>query len=218
MLPAMKTRTLLLLSLPLLVCCKKGFGSGFEGEITMHTTRAGGPAKDLVVETKGDKLRFDSDGTAGKSWGVYDPSVSASKVVMVMDEQKAFMDLDFSSPSAPQANTNADTSTIDKNGKKDNVAGIDCQTWTAKDASGKRSEVCIAEGIAFFDIGSLKSGGSPLSKELREKKLFPMRTVEYDASGNEVSRTEVTKVDKKKIDDARFTVPADYKKVALPGM
>jgi hypothetical protein len=211
--------TLLLLALPLLVLsCKKGFGSGFEGEISMHTTHAGGPSQDMVVETKGDKLRFDTESPGGKSYGIYDPSVSPSKVVMVLDAQKAYMDLDFSSPSAPQANTSADTSTIDKNGKKETIAGIDCQTWTAKDASGKRSEVCIAEGIAFFDIGSLKSGGSALSKELREKKLFPMRSVEYDASGKETSRTEVTKVDKKKIDDARFVVPADYKKVALPGM
>jgi len=216
----MDTRTLVvLLAIPLATtACKKGFGSGFEGEISMHTTRAAGPAQDMIVETKGDKLRFDTESPGGSSYGVYDPSVSPSKVVMVLDAQKAYMDLDFSSPSAPQANTSADTSTIDKNGKKETIAGIDCQTWTAKDASGKRSEVCIAEGIAFFDIGSLKSGGSSLSKELREKKLFPLRAVEYDASGKEISRTEVTKVDKKKIDDGRFVVPKDYKKVSLPGM
>ncbi len=224
----MKARTLVVIAaLPLVaVSCKKTFGSGFEGEISMHTTRATGPAQDMVVETKGDKLRFDTQSPPGsigagasmKAYGIYDPSVSATKVVMVFDAQKAYMDLDFSSPSAPQANTSADTSTIDKNGKKETIAGIDCQTWTAKDASGKRSEVCIAEGIAFFDVASLKSGGSSLSRELREKKLFPMRSVEYDASGKEVSRTEVTKVEKKKIDDARFVVPSDYKKVALPGL
>ncbi len=221
MLRAMKTKSLALLALlPLAaLSCKKTFGSGFEGEISMHTTRAAGPAQDMVVETKGDKLRFDTENPGGgKSYGIYDPAVSPSKVVMVLEAQKAYMDLDFSRPDAPQANTSADASTIDKNGKKETIAGIDCQTWTAKDPSGKRSEVCIAEGIAFFDIGSLKNGASPLSKELREKKLFPMRSVEYDAGGKEISRTEVTKVEKKKIDDARFAVPADYKKVTLPGM
>ncbi len=213
----MNPRPLLLLALPLLaLSCKKGFGSGFEGEISMHTTRASGPPQDMIVEAKGDKLRFDVETPGGKSYGIYDPSVSPSKVVMVFDAQKAFMDLDFSSPGAPQANTSADTSTIDKSGKKETIAGIECQTWTAKDPSGKRSEVCIAEGIAFFDIGSLKSSGSPLSRELREKKLFPMRSVEYDASGTETSRTEVTKVEKKKLDDARFTVPSGYGKIALP--
>ena len=214
----MNTRPLLLLAVPLLtLSCKRGFGSGFEGEISMHTTRASGPPQDMVVETKGDKLRFDTDSPAGKTYGIYDPSVSPTKVVMVFDAQKAFLDLDFSSPGAPQANTSADSSAIDKNGKKETIAGIECQNWTAKDPSGKRSEVCIAEGIAFFDIGSLKSG-SPLSKELREKKLFPMRTVEYDATGKEISRTEVTKVEKKKLDDARFVVPSEFKKVTLPGL
>ena len=215
----MTPRLLVLLAVPLLtLSCKRGFGSGFEGEISMHTTRTGAPPQDMVVETKGDKLRFDIHTPGGNSYGVYDPSVSPTKVVMVFDAQKASMDLDFSSPGAPQANTSADSSTIDKSGKKETIAGIDCQTWTAKDPSGKRSEVCIAEGIAFFDIGSLKSGGSPLSRELREKKLFPMRSVEYDASGAETSRTEVTKVEKKKIDDARFVVPSGYGKVGLPGM
>jgi len=217
----MNTRPLLLLAVPLLtLSCKRGFGSGFEGEISMHTTRASGPPQDMVVETKGDKLRFDTDSPAAsvKAYGIYDPSVSPTKVVMVFEAQKAFMDLDFSSPGAPQANTSADSSTIDKNGKKETIAGIDCQTWTAKDPSGKRSEVCIAEGIAFFDIGSLKSSGSPLSRELREKKLFPMRSVEYDAGGKEISRTEVTKVEKKKLDDARFVVPSEFKKVTLPGL
>lgn len=189
--------------------CKKGFGSGFEGAITMHTTSAKGPPADIVVEAKGDKLRFDSQG----GYGLYDPS--ANKVTMVMDAQKAYMDLDFAKAGAPQANTTADSGTIDKSGKHETIAGIDCENWTVKNPSGKRSEVCIAQGIAFFDLESLKGGGTTLGKELREKKLFPMRSVEYDASGAETSRMEVTKVEKKSIDDGRFVVPPDYKKMAL---
>jgi hypothetical protein len=189
--------------------CKQGFGSGFEGAITMHTTSAKGPPADIVVEAKGDKLRFNSD--AG--YGLYDPS--ANKVTMVMDAQKAYMDLDFARIGAPQANTTSDNGTIDKTGKHEKVAGIDCEDWTVKNPSGKRSEVCIAQGIAFFDLESLKGGGTALGKELRDKKLFPMRSVEYDASGTETSHMEVTKVEKKSIDDGRFVVPPDYKKLAI---
>jgi Domain of unknown function (DUF4412) len=199
----------------LMPACKKGFGSGFEGEITMHTVPTSGPTKDMVVKTKGDKLRFDMNGASGATHGIYDPATN--KVTMVIDAQKSYMDLDFNKAGTPQANTTADTAAIDKTGKHETIAGIDCENWVAKDPSGKRSEVCIAQGIAFFDMTAVKAGGpTGLGKELRDKKLFPLRSVEYDASGKELSRMEVTKVEKKSIDDAEFVVPADYKKMSLP--
>ena len=207
----MQARHVLLLALLSTVSCKKGFGSGFEGDITMHTTSPKAGAADMLVEVKGDKLRFEMQGTPG--YGVYDPA--ANKVTMVMDAQKAYMDMDFSKPGAPQANTTSTDATIDKTGKHETIAGIDCENWTVKNPGGKHSEMCIAQGIAFFDVEALKGGGSGVGKELREKKLFPMRAVEYDATGAEVSRMEVTKVEKKSVDDARLAVPADYKKLAL---
>jgi hypothetical protein len=195
--------------------CKKGFGSGFEGELTMHSTSTGGPAQDMVVKAKGDKLRFDIKGPDGAlTYAIYDPGTS--KITMVMESQKSFMDLDFNKPGAPQANTSGDTASIDKSGKHETIAGIDCENWTAKDPSGRRSEVCIAQGIAYLDMDAVKTGHpTSLGKELRDKKLFPLRSVEFDEKGKELSRSEVTKVEKKTVDDAQFTVPADYKKMSF---
>lgn len=193
------------------VSCKKdkGFGSTFEGEITMHMVRAGAPEEDMVVKAKGDKMRIDTN----DAYLLYDPG--SNKLTMVSAKQKSFMDLDFSKPGAPQANTSGDTATIDKSGKHETIAGIDCENWTAHDPSGKKSEVCIAQGIAFFDMGSMKGGTSTIGKEMREKKLFPLRSVEYDAAGKEISRMQVTKVDKKSIDDSEFVVPKDFTKAAM---
>ncbi len=189
--------------------CKKGFGSGFEGEITMHMARAGAPEEDMVVKTKGDKMRIDTSGT----YLLYDPATNA--MTMVSPAQKSYMAMDFSKPGAPQANTSADNATIDKSGKHETIAGLDCENWTARDPSGKRSEVCIAQGLAFFDMGSMKGGGGGLGKEMREKKLFPLRSVEYDAAGKEISRMQVTKVEKKSLEDSEFAVPKDYAKAAM---
>jgi hypothetical protein len=199
-----------------LAACSKGFGAGFEGEITMTTQRPGSAATSMVIKAKGDMLRFDVKSTSGEaSHAIFDPA--ANKVVMVMDAQKSYMDLDFAKPSAPQPNTSADSSNVQKTGKHDKVAGVDCEVWTTADAAGKRSEVCIAEGIAYFDLASLKAGThSGLSKELRDKRLFPLRSVDFDAKGVEVSRSEVTKIEKKSLDAAEFSVPADYKKLELP--
>lgn len=201
---------------PLVSGCKKGFGPGFEGEITMHIQSASS-SSDMLVKTKKDKMRFETKAADGsKSYSIFDPATS--KLTMVMDAQKSYMAMDFGKPGAPQANTSPDTVTIEKSGKHETLAGLDCEDWTAKAPSGKRSEVCIASGIAFFDMGAAKSGGSSggLAKELRDKKLFPLRSVEYDAAGKELDRMEVTKVEKKSLDDSEFTVPKDYKEMKMP--
>jgi hypothetical protein len=141
--------------------------------------------------------------------GIYDPTTN--KLMLVKDADKAYTTIDFGKPGAPQANTSPDTASVDKTGKHETVAGMDCEDWTAKDPSGKRSEVCIAQGLVAFDFSALKGGGtSTLGKELREKKLFPLRSVEYDAAGKELSRMEVTKVEKKSLEDSEFEIPKDY--------
>ncbi len=194
--------------------CKKGFGSNFEGEVTLRTTRAGGPPQDMVVKAKGEKLRFDTTNNGQAACALFDPQ--ANKVVLVMDAQKAYMDMDFSAPSAAP-NTDPRTSAVDKTGKHETIAGLDCEDWVVKDPSGKRTEVCIAEGLAFFDIDALRhGGGASWNKELREKKNFPLRSVEFDAAGKEISRTEAVTVEKKSLDASLFDVPKGYTKIATP--
>ncbi len=196
--------------------CKKGLGSGFEGEITLHTTR-GNDATEMVVKAKQDKLRFETTANGQATAAIFDPT--QNKVFMLMDAQKAYMEVDFSSPSAPQANVDAKAASAEKTGKKETVAGIDCEDWTVKDPSGKHTEVCLADGLAFFDLDGVKGGSSSsFSKQLREKKQFPLKSVDFDASGKETSRTEATKIEKKKLDDSMFQVPSGYQKVSLPGM
>jgi hypothetical protein len=44
------------------------------------------------------------------------------------------------------------------------------------------------------------------------ENAFPFMSVESDLSGNKKSTLEVVKVDKHKIDDKTFAIPAGYKK------
>lgn len=169
------------------MACSKthGLGSDFEGAVTMHSTSSSGATQDMVVKAKGDKLRFDMKSPQGDPMhGVYDPK--ANKVTLFSDGTKSYFDLDFSKPSAV-SNTDPGTSAVTKTGNHETVAGFDCEDWTVKDPTGKRSELCIAEGIAYFDVSSLRPGSSgpssPLAKEFRDKKSFPLRAVEYDAQG-----------------------------------
>jgi hypothetical protein len=205
--------------LPVLVCgCSKANKlDGFEGDITMHTVQAGSSgsnSQDMVVEVKKDQLRFDMRSPQGGTmYGVFDPK--ANKVTFYSEATKTYTDLDFSGPSG-KTNTNPDTSSIAP-GKHETIAGYDCQDFTVNDPSGKKSEVCIAQGITFFDVAALRGGapasGSALAAQFREKKSFPLKSIEYDATGKELSHMEVTKIEPKPIDDARFATPAGYTKI-----
>jgi hypothetical protein len=192
--------------------------ASFEGHIAMRAT-SGAETRDMTLSAKGAKLRFDIKGPDGSTThAVYD---SAANVMLVfIDASKKYMALDFSSKEAAP-NTNPSTSTITKAGGKKIIAGYECEQWTAKDAAGHRSEVCIAQGIAYFDPTRLRPGAanqpeSPLAKEFREKKSFPLESIEYDAAGKELSRTEVVKIEPTSLPDGDFAVPEGYTKIDKP--
>lgn len=218
----MKARALLLAaSIAVFAClgCSKKIDANFEGTLTMRTTLTGAAPKDLVLEIKAGKMRFDTEGEGGSPMhGVYDPI--KNEVLVFMDAEKSYMTLDFAKASAPAPNTTPEASVAEKVGRKDTVAGISCEQWVAREPSGKRSEVCVIEGVNFFDLSRLRSGASGLAglgkASMQDKKMFPLRSVELDASGKEISRMEVTAVEKRSIDDARFATPAGYTKLEVP--
>jgi hypothetical protein len=192
-------------------------GLGFEGDVTMHTTSSHGPPQDLTFHVKGQKLRVDVPEQRGEqAHAIFDQSTN--KILVVMDTQKMYMELD---PSAAQAHAAAAhaPATVTETGKHETVAGTDCEDWDIVEASGKRASVCIAKGLAFFDFGGgMRPGGgesaSAWMDELRAKKAFPLKAVETDATGKEISRMEVTKIEKKSLDDSLFTVPAGYRSMS----
>jgi hypothetical protein len=201
-------------------CSRPQTLASFEGDITMHTTTPKDPPHDLLLKAKGDKLRFEMTGPGGEpSHAIYDPA-AADKVVLLIDSRKMYMPLDFSAKGAPAPNTDPTASTIQKTGTHKLVAGYDCEQWSAKDPSGRHSEVCIAQGIAFFDLSRMRAGGaeaeSALAKEFREHKSFPLESVEFDTDGKEISRMEVVKITPGTVADADFAIPAGYTKMELP--
>jgi hypothetical protein len=108
---------------------------------------------------------------------------------------------------------------IDKTGKKDVVAGYSCEIWNIT-SEGKKMEACVAEGLTWIDLTDLGVSSPELAvgAVATEANRFPMRVISFDAKGAEETRMEVTKVDKKKLDDARFVVPPDYRVVDMAQM
>ena len=202
---------------------------GFEGAITMHMTSAHrATADDITFLTKGDKLRFDAPaGHHGEQTHVILEN-GTKQMFVILDAQKTYMEMDLAKTiaGATQVPGHAPTApgappTITKTGKHEKIAGYDCEDWDIKDANGKQAQACIAEGVPFIDLASAGPGafaGSPSTwlDQLHGKKLFPLRAIDFDAAGKESSRMEVTKIEKKKLDDSLFALPAGYKKIEIP--
>lgn len=205
-------------ALVMVACSRPVTLASFEGKITMrNTTPQSAEPHDLVVTAKGDKLRFDAQGQPTmQNHAVYDPAIN--KVLMFFDGTKQYMELDFAAPGGPAPNTDPNSASIVSHGTTKLVAGYKCDEWTAKDGAGHRAEVCLAEGVAFLDLNRLRSGGpeSPLAKQFREHKSFPLESVEFDANGKEISRMHVTTIERTKVPDDAFTIPSGYAKVDPP--
>lgn len=218
-------------------------GSDFEGEIAATVTtkskpQKGGPQQ-LVFGIKKPKYRVDASGgsfsdnpslAAGGAILIDPPTkkawllMPAQKMAVVVDLEKVKSMPKGQLPGLPNAPKGAPAvpakpPTIDKTGKKDVVAGYSCEIWNVT-SEGKRSEVCVAEGITWIDLADIGMGASELAVAAvaADANRFPLRLVAYDAKGAEEMRMEATKVEKKKLDDARFVVPPDYRVVDMAAM
>jgi hypothetical protein len=186
-------------------------GAGpFEGAITMNNTSGEHPAKTINYEVKGTKMRFESPeerGPMAGSYVIFD--TTAKKMTMVDDTKKTAMVMDMGAmggmtpggpamPAGPKPN-------VEKTGKTDTVAGYSCDIWKMTEPSGEKTEACVAKGITFPAMGRRAAGWMSSLED-----AFPLRAISYDPAGKEKSRMEVTKIEKKSLDDAHFQVPAGY--------
>jgi len=192
-------------------------GGPFEGAITMSMTEAGKPAETITYTVKGEKMRFDRP--AGPDPGYVIVDGPSKKVTSVDDKKKLaiVMTMDGMPGMAgghAAAAAAAKKPTIDKTGKMETIAGYSCEDWKITEDNGEKSEACMAKGIAFPSMGKAQGWMA----ELMDQKVFPLRVVTNDPGGKEKSRMEVTKIEKKSVEESQFEVPAGYKTQSMEEM
>lgn len=208
-------------------------GSDFEGEISMNVSSKSRSSSmsQIVFGMKKPKYRIDTvgkgspGGAAGSGTLLLD--LPTKKGYALSPQQKTAVVLDFDKlktmrgqipglPAVPKDVTPTTPPKIEKTGTKDVVAGYTCEIWIVT-SDGKKADTCVAEGITWVDIGDLGFGSTEttLTAVMTEANRFPLRVVTHDTKGVEETRMEATKVEKKKLDDARFNVPPDYRVVDM---
>jgi len=123
---------------------------------------------------------------------------------------------------------------VTSTGKTETVAGFTCQHWLFGDKQG--TDVCLAQGLGYFGGGGQSGGvfdklknlamGDKMKAQLAanpefakfvEGGAFPLKMAKIE-DGQSKTVMEVTNIERKSLDDSLFTVPADYKKMEIPGM
>jgi hypothetical protein len=198
----------------------------FEGEITMAaTTRGQGGPRTMVFGLKKPRLRVEAkDGLPGDNpmlaqgaTILVDPPTKKAHVLMPSVKQAMVIDLEKAKAQgqAMQGKGGAPKPPpkVEKVGRKDVVAGYGCEVY-AVTQEGTKTELCVAEGITWFDASDMIGLGAPdlaIAAVMGDANKFPLRMISYDAQGAEQIRLEATKVEKKTLENASFVVPADYR-------
>jgi Domain of unknown function (DUF4412) len=184
-------------------------GGGFEGEITMAMTPENKPPTSSVFDIKGEKLRVSAPamGNGERMYTIID--FGAKKMWLVSDTKKAAMTMNWDEIMgiATAAQKRQVGNPPVATGRKDVVAGYACEIYQTTDPNGEKGEACLAKGIHFPRGGITK--GSWLDS--LEDDLFPMRVDSKSPVDKGKLHMEVTKVDKKPMDDSLFVPPAGYK-------
>jgi hypothetical protein len=166
------------------------------------------------------KVRSDDDAT-GTGSGAMIMRPAEKQMIILMPAQKAYMiqTLDLEKTAK---DLKVDDVSFERTGKTETIAGYDCVQYLTKSSYGA-TEIWAVEGLSGFVGGGGGNRGASKSESgwmtiVREKGLFPLRTVVFNAKGKETMRLEATSVEKQRLSDDLFKPPADYTEFKIPGM
>jgi hypothetical protein len=184
----------------------------FEGEIVV-TVKDEAQMKlpaSITYSVKGNSVRYAP--AAAPVRAVSD--LGAQRVYVIDDAQKSYEEIDAKATTTAKA---APPPKVQKSGKMEKLAGLDCENWAIDDGNEK-VDVCATKGVPYFALADAPKPGNAETTwavALTSEKAFPLRIVVHDKAGKEEYRAEATKADRKKLDDALFQLPSGYKKADL---
>ena len=191
------------------------FGAPFEGRIAMRITE-GKKTTTATFYCKGDLMRIESS-ESDEGYAVFD--MASKTMTMIMPSQKMYMVMNAGAHAQPTAKSDPPV----KTGNKEKILGYECDEYTVTDGK-KVTTFWGARGLGVFHSmmrggpGGPPPGPSALEKAAEAEGVFPLRTIETNARGKEVSRTEVTSVEPGAQPDSLFMPPEGFQKFEMPNM
>lgn len=198
----------------------------FEGVITMRMSgaRAGADApQEIEYMSHGGKVRVNAKTQMGPMGIIGIPE--EKKLYLLIDPQSTYMEIstDAAAARAGAATANMGEPKITRTGKKETIAGRECEHITVE-VQQETTDVCVARGLGPFmnamsGVGSMMGmggrGGNATpawQRSLAADGAFPLKVTRQDGT----VQLEVTKIEPRKLPDALFAVPGNYTKMDMP--
>jgi len=213
-------------------------GGAFEGLITAKMM-PGERGMEVKYAIKGSRMRVETLlAQGGAAMGIVLMDLSAGTQTLLTPQTKTYMSMnqdigklkemaDKAAKSAGEDNA-GDIYKVTTTGQTETIAGYSCQHWLM--GAKQQTDVCLAKGLGQSGsiLAQLKTLGldekakaqiqaNPEFLKFAEGGAFPLKMSQIE-NGQSKTILEVTKVERKSLDDFVFTVPSDYKKMEIPSM
>jgi len=176
----------------------------FEGVVTMRMTDPESrKSSEMQYSVRGRKLRLDIVGEQGTVGVIMD--VETSKATMLMPQARSYMEMDV--PSSAEAEAKAK---VTRTGRRDRVAGHDCEIITVVDERKNESEICGATDMGRFVMAGRGAETPAWARGM--ENFFPLRV-----STKAGPVMEVTRVEPRTLDASLFAVPAGWRSIGTVG-
>jgi hypothetical protein len=185
----------------------------FEGVVTFQMSMGPSGGQSMQYSIKNGKARWDISTPGGNMFMLV--TEGGKTMDMVIPERRMYMERSMGDMAA-KADSAGAKAKINWTGKKETIAGYECEHATVTDADGSATDLCLAKGLGVFvGMGGAQGGrggmgmGGDWQGHLGE--AFPLK-VEH---GGQVVM-QATKVEKQSLDDSIFQVPDGYQKMTMP--
>jgi hypothetical protein len=183
----------------------------FEGAITAKMSGPQGGVTDVTYLVKGDQFRMDMTGRGMAMYMLYDGPKATT--TMVMPAQRMYMEM---GQMMADQQSQRKTPDIKMTGKKETIAGYECEHMLIT-SDNEQWDVCATKSVGSFMAMTNPMGrGAPAAATAWQRigrDMFPLKVVR--PGGSDIT-FEVTKIEKKSLDNSLFTIPDGFTKMGRP--
>ncbi|MES2521967.1 MAG: DUF4412 domain-containing protein [Gemmatimonadota bacterium] len=205
----------------------------FEGVITvrMGPGPRGEPGPEMEYMAKGGNVRMNSVSPLGKVGVVAVPA--EGRIYVLLEAQRMYMEQPINgvraggraagTPGAAGAGAASPAGAkapaapvLKRTGRKETIAGHECEHVLVSSGQAENDmDVCIARGLGPFVSPASAMGGAAMpawQRALMADGGFPLKVLRTDGK----TLLEVTRIERRKLPAASFTVPDDFVKMDRP--
>jgi len=187
------------------------YAQEFEGKVSFNVFE-NDQLRSMEYLIKGNKFRFDSNEEGKQASVIMD--LASKQFMIIMPEQKMYMVTQIPDTKTETGYTedNEKDTKFEKTGETKEILGLTAEKWVFQKGDDK-GEAWMAKGLGSFKIfdNPMNRQRPEWQKEIVEEGYFPL--VVYD---NGKKAFEVTKIEKKSLDNSMFEVPAGFQKFNVP--